>query len=371
MKKIKDFIKTEIVLSVAVSLALISSFWNPPSEKYFEYIDFRVLGILLSLMLVMAGLQKNGVFYILGKSLVGKCTNTRLLAFALIFLCFFSSMLLTNDVALITFVPFAILTLKISKKEKLLIPVITAQTVAANLGSMMTPMGNPQNLYLYGLSKMEMVDFIKLMLPYTIVSGVLLFIFVLFQKKEEIVVELVEEKSKPTKQSKMQSIIYFIVFFLCIGTVLHLISWYIVLAAAILSVVLMDWELLGKVDYSLLVTFIGFFLFIGNMGELSQVREVIKEILEGREFLVSMGASQVISNVPAAILLSGFTKSYEELIVGTNVGGLGTLIASMASLISYKQLVNAYPEKKGVYFIYFTVMNLIFLGILSLVVVLL
>ncbi|MDE7423270.1 MAG: anion permease [Lachnospiraceae bacterium] len=367
MRVLLQFIKKEIVLVVAIVLAVLSSIWNPPSKTYLEFIDFRVLGILLSLMLVMAGLQENGVFHILGRKLVGRCTNTRRLGFVLVFLCFFSSMFLTNDVALITFVPFAILTLQMTKKEKMLIPIVTAQTIGANLGSMLTPMGNPQNLYLYGLSKMSFIDFLCLMLPYTIVAGIVLLVFVLVQKKENLSLDLKEENKRQGKWNKRQVIIDFILFGVCISTVLRLVEWYVVLGIVISFILIMDWRVLKKADYCLLFTFIGFFIFIGNIGAISSVRDMLLYVLNERETLIAIGASQIISNVPAAILLSGFTKNYEALIIGTNLGGLGTLIASMASLISYKQLVNAFPEQKGKYVLYFTVANVLFLIVLLLV----
>lgn len=367
MKALLQYTKKEIVLVVAIVLAIVSSIWNPPSIGYLAFIDFRVLGILLSLMLVMAGLQENGVFHILGRRLVGKCTNTRKLSFVLVFLCFFSSMFLTNDVALITFVPFAVLTIQMTKKERMLIPIVTAQTIGANLGSMLTPMGNPQNLYLYGLSKMSFIDFLGLMLPYTIVAGVLLLIFVFVQKKESLSLDLEEESIRQGKWNKRQVIVYLILFGVCIGTVLRFVEWYMVLGIVIIVICIMDWRILKKADYSLLFTFMGFFIFIGNIGALSSVCDMLLCILNKRETLIAIGASQIISNVPAAILLSGFTRNYDALIIGTNLGGLGTLIASMASLISYKQLVNAFPEQKGKYVLYFTVTNVIFLGILLLV----
>lgn len=369
MKVLLQFIKKEIVLTVAILLAMVSSIWNPPSKVYLEYIDFRVLGILFSLMLVMAGLQENGVFHILGRKLVERCTNTRKLGFVLVFLCFFSSMLLTNDVALITFVPFAILTLQMTGKEKLLIPIVTAQTIGANLGSMLTPMGNPQNLYLYGLSNMSFIDFLCLMLPYTLVAGFVLLLFVLVQKKGNLLlnVEMDEEAKEQETWNKRQVIIYFILFGVCISSVLRLVEWYIVLGIVVLFILILDWRILKKADYCLLFTFIGFFVFIGNIGAISSIRDMLLHVLNGKEILIAISASQIISNVPAAILLSGFTNNYEALIIGTNLGGLGTLIASMASLISYKQLVNVIPEHKGKYLLYFTAANVIFLGILLMV----
>ncbi len=367
-EKIIHWIKSEIVLVVATILAIVSAFFNPPSRAYIEFIDFRVLGILLSLMLVMAGLQLNGVFKQLGELLVKRCNSTLTLSLVLVFLCFFSSMLLTNDVALITFVPFALLTLKMTGQESMMIKVVVAQTIAANLGSMLTPMGNPQNLYLYGLSGMDMGQFILLMLPYTVVSAVLLLVLLCVGRREKLSLE--DMYDEPFTAKPWHIAVYIVLFVACIACVLHIVEWYIITVITVVAVVLVDRRVFGRADYSLLFTFISFFIFIGNMGQIPLVSNMLKSLIEGREAIVSILSSQVVSNVPAAILLSGFTDNYNALIIGTNLGGLGTLIASMASLISYKQFVNAYPERKGRYFMYFTVSNVAFLAVLVAVMIL-
>ena len=365
-EKILHVLKTETVLVVATFLALVSLFFNPPSKEYVGFIDFRVLGILLALMFVMAGYQLNGVFAKLGGKLIAKCNTTLKLSFVLVFLCFFSSMLLTNDVALITFVPFALLTLKMGRKDSLIIPVVVFQTIAANLGSMLTPMGNPQNLYLYGLSGMNIGEFIMLMLPYTLVSAVILVICIFAViKRESIDAGFVDDEGNEGVARKSHIIIYSALFILCILTVIRFVEWYIVTLIVMGVVLIIDRRVFKKADYSLLLTFIAFFIFIGNMGEIEVVNNMLSSLIEGRELLVSVVSSQVVSNVPAAILLSGFTDNYEALIIGTNLGGLGTLIASMASLISYKQVTGKYKEYTGKYFISFTVYNIMFLAILA------
>lgn len=354
-------LKKEPVLLIASVLAVISAFFNPPGKEYLEYIDFRVLGILLSLMLVVAGLQSNSVFIRMGEVLIAGCNSTRKLAAVLIFLCFISGMFITNDVALITFVPFAILTLKMGDKEKFIIPIIVAQTIAANLGSMFTPMGNPQNLYLYGLSGMNMGEFIMLTLPYIIVSAIMLVVFILLIKNEPL---SAAGNAVDTKMSGKQIVVYVILFLLCILTVLRIVEWYVATVVVVVTVLVLDWRILKKADYGLLLTFIAFFIFVGNMSELTAVKNLLSSLVEGRELLVSIVSSQVISNVPAAVLLSGFTNNYRELIIGINLGGMGTLIASMASLISYKLFANEYPDKKGKYVLRFTVTSVFFLAVL-------
>ena len=388
-EKCIHFIKQETVLAVATILAVISAFFVPPSKEYLEYIDWRVLGILLSLMIIMAGLQKTGLFDSIGAKLLGKTSTTRQLAFILVFLCFFFSMLITNDVALFTFVPFAMIMLKKCKQEKLLIPVLVLQTIAANLGSMLTPIGNPQNLYLYNLSGMGMGEFIGVMLPYTVISGVMLCIaIVICCKKEpitEVAIESVQESRNkgdgnlnPEKRKALQekealekgrnlikNTVYITLFVLSLCVVVHLVPFEMVLLAVILLVFNMDRKVLTQVDYCLLLTFIAFFIFTGNMGNITVVRDTLQQLVAGKELAIGVISSQAISNVPAALLLSGFTSDYRELLIGVNLGGLGTLIASMASLISYKLFAKEYNDQKGKYFRWFTIANVVFLAVLA------
>ena len=361
-EKIVDFLKKEVVLVVATVLAIASAFVVPPSAAYMEYIDWHVLELLFCLMTVMAGLQKCGLFDRLGEALLKRTKKVWQLCLVLIMLCFFLSMAITNDVALITFVPFAIVALQKSRQERLLIPVVVLQTIAANLGSMLTPIGNPQNLYLYNLSEMSLSEFILCMLPNTLVSFALIVISLLFVKgKEE---EVVLSHSEATEVDTKQTIVYGLLFMLSLLVVAKVLACEIALAVILVVVFFMDRNVLKEVDYCLLLTFISFFIFTGNLGNISVIRESLQMLVEGRELLVGVVASQAISNVPAALLLSGFTGDYRALLAGVNIGGLGTLIASMASLISYKILANQYNEKKGSYFKWFSVANVAFLAVL-------
>jgi len=370
-EKIIEFAKKEVVLVVATILAIVSAFVVPPSFGYMEYIDWHVLELLLCLMTVMAGLQRCGLFDWLGEALLKRTHKVWQLCLVLVMLCFFLSMVITNDVALITFVPFALVTLEKCKQERLLIPVVVLQTVAANLGSMLTPIGNPQNLYLYNLSEMGLAEFILCMLPNTAVSFLLILISLLFikGKQEEIALhEMVHKQSTKERGlvDKRQTFVYLVLFALSLLVVAKMIPVEIVLGIVLIVVFCIDKSVLKKVDYCLLLTFISFFIFTGNLGNIPVIRATLQALVEGRELLVGVIASQGISNVPAALLLSGFTTNYKELLAGVNVGGLGTLIASMASLISYKILANKYNEKKGAYFKWFTLVNLLFLVVLIL-----
>lgn len=373
--KIFNFIKKDTVLFAATILAISSAFFEKPSLNYVNYIDFRVLGILLSLMIVMAGLQQNGLFDRIGSSLLKRTKNTMQLSAVLIFLCFFFSMFITNDVSLITFVPFAMLTLRKCNQEKLLMPVIVLQTLAANLGSMLTPIGNPQNLYLYNLAEMGMLEFMGIILPYTIASAFLLMISIVIvcRKREKIEFTLEEKNPKLQKESEYlrkksarKNSIYLILFVISLLVVIRVLPYYAALLIVLVTVFIMDRTVLKTVDYSLIFTFIAFFIFTGNIGKIDVIREVLQQLVSGREVLIGIISSQVISNVPAALLLSGFTKNYTKLLIGVNIGGLGTLIASMASLISYKIYAHHYNNTKGQYFLWFTIGNLVYLAVLLL-----
>jgi len=317
---------------------------------------------------VMAGLQKIGFFDYIAEALLSKVKNIKGLMMLLVMLCFFSSMLITNDVALITFVPFTFIVLKMvlkEKAEKMLVPIVVLQTVAANLGSMLTPIGNPQNLYLYGISNLSLFEFVKIVLPYGAVSFVLLAlvcIFYPYKGEKKIAFEL--EQKTSLKEHKTKIIIYAILFLMSVFTVAHIIPYGYALIVVALTIAILDRKVLFKVDYNLLLTFIAFFIFIGNMGRVPAFYELLQKWMTGNEVPIGIVASQVMSNVPAALLLSGFTDNVKALIVATNLGGLGTLIASMASLISFKFIARDYGHLKGKYLICFTVANILFLAVL-------
>ncbi len=369
--KILYLIKNETVLSAAVILAAASAFFIRPDSEYIGYIDFRTIALLFCLMAVMAGFQSVGVFKLLAEKLLKRVKRTRGLVLILMALCFFSSMVITNDVALITFVPFTFTVLNMldeAAKRRLIIPVTAMQTVAANLGSMLTPIGNPQNLYLHGISGMGFAEFITLMLPYTCASLAMLVIWALLASRDKS-----DEKGENTRirfevgtasLNVKRTGVYIAAFVLCLLTVARVIDYKITLIAVTALVAAADHRIFARVDYTLLLTFIAFFVFIGNMGRISAFSDFIGGVIDGRECVTGILASQVISNVPAALLLSGFTDNFRPLIIGVNLGGLGTLIASMASLISFKLLGREDKRLRGKYMICFTVSNVIFLAAL-------
>lgn len=371
--KIINYIKKETVLVASLLLAIASSFVVRPSKEYLEYIDFRVLGILLCLMTVMAGLKKNGFFDEVGRRLLRRTKTTRELCMVLVMLCFFFGMIITNDVALITFAPFAMLILNHCSREDLLIPVIVLQTIAANLGSMLTPIGNPQNLFLYNAGGFTLIEFVTVMLPYTLASlvGLIVGVLVLCGPSEPIALRHEFEigpNDAPYESDRHVFFInnvYFGLFLISMLVVARAFPYYIVLPVVLVTIYLFDRKTLKEVDYSLLFIFVFFFIFTGNIGQLDAMKIWIQEMIEGRTILMGVLSSQVVSNVPATLLLSGFTNDYKGLLIGVNVGGLGTLIASMASLISYKIYAHENNDSKGRYILYFTIANLVFLALLS------
>ncbi|WP_027430140.1 SLC13 family permease [Lachnospira multipara] len=382
--------KLDIVMTVAWILAIVSALLVCPDAKYIDYIDFRSLGILWGLMIIIQGFKKNNLFDMLANKLISKFSKAWQLMAILVFICFFLSMFITNDVALITFVPIAIMILRRANLENVMIPIIVLQTIAANLGSMLTPIGNPQNLYMYGLTGLSLIDFCKIMLPYSVISFILLVVAIFFVNKRHYSLYKLEkfvdknpdleksvdknsnleetakkEEIKTGSALKIREVLAFsLLFIIALLTVGRVIPYYIFVGIVLVAVLVLDRKLIAKADYILLLTFIGFFIFTGNMGRIPFIKDFLENVMANSEFIISLITSQFISNVPATLMLSGFTANYKELIIGVNVGGLGTLIASMASLISYKAYTKEYKENTGKYMKTFTVYNLLFLVVL-------
>ncbi len=360
--KLLKFIRSEIVLFISAVLAVVSVFIIPPDREYAGYINYKTICILFALMAVMEGFKKTGVFSTVSGILLERAKGIRTVVLILVYLCFFLSMFITNDVSLITFVPLSIAVLSMageSVKKRLLVPVIVIQTVAANLGSMLFPMGNPQNLYLYGISGMKLWKFILLLLPYTGIAFAVITLWSVFICKN--VSSEIKIPQTERNLSLRQINIYSGLFVICVLSVAGIVHYIAAMVFVVAVILICDRKIFRTIDYSLLLIFIFLFVFIGNMGRVDAVDNFLKGITNGNEFIVSVLASQIISNVPCAILLSGFTDNYQALIAGTNIGGLGTLIASMASLISFKNAAKECPEMKGRYFVYFTVSNILLL----------
>lgn len=363
LNKFISVLKKDVVLTAAAVLAIASCFVVPPDKTYLSYIDWNTLILLFCLMLIVGGLRAEGVFETIGHRMLGRVHTARGVVVTLVGLCFFSSMFITNDVALITFVPFGIFLLETAGLSSQLCLAVTLMTLAGNLGSMVTPMGNPQNLYLYSISGLGLVEFLLLLLPYGIAAGVLLAVasVVRFPSRDVTV------PAKELPALRMRFVwAYLALFVLCLLSVAGVLTKPLVLVVVALAILLLNRQLFGRVDYALLVTFICFFIFVGNIKRLEELQTFLSNALAGRELPLSVLISQVISNVPAAILLSNYTEDLRALLIGTNLGGMGTLIASMASLISWKQIAARDPALKKPYFRTFTLWNVGFLIVLYL-----
>lgn len=336
----------------------------PPSSAYLDYIDFRVLGLLWCLMAVVAGFRSCGVFDWLTHHILKATHSGRTLAVLLVLLPFFTSMAVTNDVALLTFVPFTLLLLGQLGQSNTLIPLLVLQTIAANLGSMATPVGNPQNLYLYAYYSLSAGQFFSTILPFVLLSLLCL--------AAASLPVLPRSLSIPDQSAAVQLPVkklagFIALFLLCLLSVFRVLDWRILVLVVLLGLLLLDRSLLKAPDYGLLVTFICFFLFSGNLGQIPAVRDLLQSLLSRSTLLTSALTSQVISNVPSAVLLSNFTSDWKGLLLGTNIGGLGTPVASLASLISLKLYLGSPGAKIGRYLAAFTAANVVGLLFLLLI----
>lgn len=367
MNKIKTFFRKETVFCISFLLAVLSAVAVRPDRGYLEYPDYRTLALLFCLMIIVAGFQSLGVFSILGQTLLKRADSLRRLSVFMVLLCFFCSMVITNDVTLITFVPFTVLVFRMVKMEGKVLKLIVLETIAANLGSMATPIGNPQNLYLYSASGLTAFQFVMSVIPYAGLSLILLLAVLLIQKNEPLTEAAGSIAVKKETEGKLFTSVlpYLILLLLCLLVVFRILPFLPVLICVGGAVLFINKRLYASVDYFLLLTFLCFFVFIGNVKRMPGISGLLFSLVDGRELWAGILASQVISNVPAAILLSGFTDNFAVLLTAVNLGGLGTLIASLASLISFQSYTRAYPEKKGAFLKVFTVWNVTFLVILA------
>lgn len=324
-----EFLKKECVIVIAVTLAILSSFISIPK---LSYIDFKVLILLFNLMVVVAAFKELKVLDSIAIGLLKKCNTYTSISLALVFITFISSMIVTNDVALITFVPLSIV---IARKANInVLKIVIFQTLAANLGSSFTPMGNPQNLFIYSFYNLSPIDFFKITLPIVVLAVLFLVLLVFKDKKMNLSLDLEDVKI----DNKRDVYLFGGLFLIILLSVFHVIDYKVTFLITVIMVLILNKKLFSQVDYSLLITFIGFFIFVGNISTMDVVKNFMEGILNSPKstFLASVLSSQVISNVPATMLLSGFTDHFKELLLGVNIGGMGTLIASLASVISYK-----------------------------------
>ncbi len=345
----KKLFRSQPVLVIAFIAAALSMIAVPPDREYPGYINPTVLIQLFALMTAVAGFRSAGVFEKVTGFMLEKAGTLRKLGVVFVILCWLSSMLVTNDVALLTFVPLTLLIYAGVKDERSRILTVVLETAAANMGSMLTPIGNPQNIFLYSEYNMTLWEFISAMLP----TGLLSMAMILGLTRLLPNTPLKAGQKNTEGIRKLPAAAFLVLFIVCLMSVLRLVPDWVCLAAALVIAVVIDRRLLLKVDYALLATFVCFFVFVGNIARIEPVRDFFSGMIGGRELIVSALLSQLISNVPAAVMLSGFTGNGRELLLGVDIGGLGTIIASLASLISfqiYRKSEGAQPMRYMKYF---------------------
>ena len=361
LARVKAFSSKNAVMLIAFALAALTSVIVTPDAEYLSYFDLKTLTCLFCVLAVVCALKNIRFFYMLAQQIVRMFKNARMCVLALVYITFIGSMLIANDMALLTFLPLGYFVLSSTGKEKYMAFTFIMQNIAANLGGMLTPFGNPQNLYLYTKYSIPTGEFMAIMAPPFIISIALITLCcIIFVKKEEL-----EFEGEQIKLPAARTILYLVLFALSIAIVFRGIPYWIGLMIIPAVLIFADKKALAAVDYPLLLTFVFFFIFAGNMARIDIVRAIFSFLLDKNTLLFSVLSCQCISNVPSAILLSQFTDNYAQLLVGVNIGGAGTLIASLASLITFREYVKHNPQKNGRYIVLFSLFNFGMLAILT------
>lgn len=362
----KYFVKKNTVMVIALCAAVITSIFVPVDKEYISYFDFKTLACLFCVLAVVCALKNISFFYIVAKKIVQLFKSAKLAVLALVYITFIGSMLIANDMALLTFLPLGYFVLITTGKEKYMAFTFIMQNIAANLGGMLTPFGNPQNLYLYSSYNIPNIEFMKIMAPPFILSVVLITLCcIIFVKSEPLVIEDERIKLNPVKTA-----VYTVLFIISVLIVFRGVPYWTGLVIIPSVLLFVDRKALKDVDYPLLLTFVFLFVFAGNMARIDIVRTFFSGLLDKSTLLVSILSCQLISNVPSAILLSQFTGNYADLLVGVNIGGVGTLISSLASLITFREYVKHNPGRTKYYVKIFSFYNFGFLIILTLLMLL-
>lgn len=356
-----SFFKNNIVMTISFFAACITAFFIPVDKEYIGYFDFKTLTCLFCVLAVVCALKNISFFYVIAKKLVRYFRNARLCVLALVYITFLGSMLIANDMALLTFLPLGYFVLTSTGKEKYMAFTFIMQNIAANLGGMLTPFGNPQNLYLYTKFNIPNLEFMSIMFAPFLISILLITLCCIFFLEPDVLEIEDEEIHLP----KGKTVLYLLLFILAIAIVFRGIPYWIGLIIIPTAIFFVDRHALHMVDYPLLLTFVFFFIFAGNMARIDVVRSFFSYLLDKSTLLFSVASCQVISNVPSAILLSQFTGNYADLLIGVNIGGVGTLIASLASLITFREYTKHNPKRSGYYIKTFSAFNFTLLFILS------
>lgn len=367
MNKIIAFLKKEIMLTVAVLAAVISLFITPPSKELLKDIDWKTLATLFMLLSVLEGFKKESIFNPLLKR-TSKLSSMKGLTCFFVYSVFLTSMFVTNDVSLIIFVPLTIILFKAGGKEKYIIPVLTFENIAAIRGSLLTPFGSPQNLFLFSQSGISAPSFMLMMLPLWVFSSVLLYFFILFlyrhDTKEKIQIEEKDMCQQWLSENRGKRILYVTLFVIIVTTIVTRTSyWPFVTLFVALSLLIFDRKILIRTDYVLLLTFFCFFVFSSSICKNPVISEFLKNSVSGHEYVWSILLSQIISNVPASIVLWPFTENLRALLYGLDSAGLCSIIGSLASVINLRIYSREYPGNSMKFIGKFTWISLIFFAV--------
>lgn len=361
--KFVGFLKKNTVFAIALAAAVVTMFIVPPDVEYFGYFDLKTLTCLFCVLAVVCGLKNINFFYILAREIVRRFGTLRMCVIAVVYITFIGSMLIANDMALLTFLPLGYFVLDVTNNRKYTAFTFIMQNISANLGGMLTPFGNPQNLYLYTKFNIPSLEFVSIMaLPFA-VSVLIITCCCLFVKPVKVTIPSDETPSLP----KMRTAVLAALFALAVAIVFRGIPYWIGLVIIPTVLIFLDRKALKAVDYPLLMTFAAFFVFSGNMARIGVVRDFVSGLLERNTLITSILSCQFISNVPSAILLAQFTENYKELLIGVNIGGVGTLIASLASLITFREFTKNYPARTKQYILMFLAVNFSFLLVLTVI----
>lgn len=363
MKKIINYLKKEKVLTIAICIALITCFFVPVDKNYLKYYDYNTLACLFCILTVVVGLKNTNIFVLLSRKLVSLFHTRRAVILTIVLTTFFMDMIVANDMSLITLLPLTYIVLHSTNNDNYLAFTYVLQTIAANMGGMITPYGNPQNLYLYSYYNIPTLEFIKILLVQSLAVLILLILCIIFVKNEKM-----EIKDKTLLDiPKMKLIIYIILFFLVILGIFRIIPYQLILILVIIVNIIIDKSVFKKIDYALIATFIAFFTFSGNMARIPAINQMIYNIVNTNTLLSGLISCQFISNVPTAIFLSKFTTDYKNLLIAVNIGSLGTMISSLASLIALKEYLKYNPKGFIKYLYTFTIYNTLFLFVLLII----
>lgn len=357
---VKNFVKANVVLIIAIIAAAVTCFFVPFDSEYAGYFDWRTLSCLFCTLAVVAAFKNIRFFVWLADVIVRRFKSIRTVIIALVFVTYFGSMIMANDMALVTFLPLGYFVLESCNGKKYMAFTFIMQNIAANLGGMLTPFGNPQNLYLYSFFNIGAAEFFKIMaLPFA--AAFLLILGTCFFVKPEKVEVGTQKKSAP---KAWRAAVYGVLFIVSVLIVFRIFPYYWGLLAVTVALLILDFKAILKVDYGLLLTFCAFFVFSGNMARIEPVQQFLGKLMEIDPLAFGVLSCQVISNVPSAVLLSRFTTDYARLLIAVNLGGLGTPIASLASLITLNTYRKLMPGDTKKYVLLFLALNFGFLLIL-------